>query len=313
MTTGNKLPSFVAVPSEIIDEHLGRVSGIYIKVILYILRANAIDPPCIAKALSVPVSEVEEAVHYWCGCGILPEEEVNAQLQAAKKRREEDKKAALPTPSPEAVRAVDFAQSAKREDVRFLLTTAEQILGRPLNSTEQKGYVFFLEDYDMPADVIVMAIEFCAMHGRANYKYVSKMLAGWHDEGINTHPLAEEYIRVRTERLNHEAEIMETFGIKNRGLTTSNRKYIMQWYDDYGFDIEMIRMAYERAIDQIGQPSFAYIGKILQNWHEMGLKTPQDVIEKDLPKRKNNKNNNDDRSYDIDEFDRQGFDLPDFQ
>lgn len=313
MITGNKLPSFVAVPSEIIDEHLGKVSGIYIKVILYILRANAVDPPCIAKALSVPVSEVEEAIHYWCGCGILSETEVSAQLQATKKRREDNKKAALSPDKPEAVRATDFAQSAQREEVRFLLTTAEQILGRPLNSTEQKGYVFFLEEYDLPADVIVMAIEFCAMHGRANYKYVSKMLAGWHEEGINTHPLAEEYIRVRTERINHETEVMETFGIQNRGLTTSNRKYIMQWYQDFGFNIDMIRMAYERAVDQIGQASFPYIGKILQNWHDMGLKTPQDVIEKDLPKRKAGKTGGNDRSYDIDEFDRQGFELPDFE
>lgn len=312
MVTGNKLPSFVAVPSEIIDEHLGKTSGIYIKVILYILRANAVDPPRIAKALSVPASEVEEAVHYWCGCGILSETEVNAQLQAAKKQREEHKKAALPD-KPETVSVQEFAQSAQREEVRFLLTTAEQILGRPLSSTEQQGYVFFLEEYDLPADVIVMAIEFCAMHGRANYKYVSKMLAGWHEEGINTHPLAEEYIRVRTERMSHEAEIMEAFGIQNRGLTTSNRKYIMQWYDDYGFNIEMIRMAYERAVDQIGQASFPYIGKILQNWHDMGLKTPQDVIEKDLPKRKNTKAGGNDRSYDIDEFDRQGFELPDFE
>lgn len=313
MITGNKLPSFVAVPSEIIDEHLGRVSGIYIKVILSILRTNTVDPSRIAKTLSVPVSEVEEAIHYWCGCGILSEEEVQKQLQTAKKQREENKKTALPAAKPETVRAADFAQSAQREEVRFLLTTAEQILGRPLNSTEQKGYVFFLEDYDLPADVIVMAIEFCAIHGRANYKYVSKMLAGWHEEGINTHPLAEEYIRVRTERMNHEAEVMETFGIKNRGLTTSNRKYIMQWYQDYEFNIEMIRMAYERAIDQIGQVSFPYIGKILQNWHDMGLKTPQDVIEKDLPKRKSSQNGGNDRSYDIDEFDRQGFELPDFE
>ena len=65
---------------------------------------------------------------------------------------------------------------------------------------------------------------------------------------------------------------MEAFGIKNRGLTTANRKYIMQWYQDYGFNIEIIRMAYERAVDQIGQASFPYIGKILQNWHKMGFR-----------------------------------------
>jgi len=302
MQVKSKLPSFVAVPAEIIDEHLGRVSGIYIKVILYILRVNAVEPKKIAAALSIPVDEVQEAIHYWVGCGILPEG-TSAEKKAERKT--------VPAPAPEAVKAVDFARSAQREEVRFLLTTTEQILGRPLNSTEQKGYVFFLEEYDMPADVIVMAIEFCAMHGRGNYKYISKMLAGWYEEGINNHALAEEYIRIRSERLSQENEVIELFGIRNRGLTTSNKKYILQWYQDYGYNIEIIRMAYERAVDQIGQPNFPYIGKILQNWHEMGLKTPEDILTKDLPKKKTPAGGS--RSYDIGEFDRQGFDLPEFK
>ena len=235
MTLKTKLPSFVAVPSEIIDEHLGKASGLYIKVILYILRTNKIDPPVIAAVLSVPVSDVEEAIRYWTSSGILPAQEVERQLESGKKQQAQ---AAQPlrtgsAQSPETVDSSHFKVSADREEVRFLLTTAEQILGRPLSSTEQKGFVFFLEEYDLPADVIVMAVEFCCMHDRGNYRYISKLLAGWYEQGINTHPLAEEYIRTQTERLTHEAEVMEAFGIKNRGLTTANRKYIMQWYQDY--------------------------------------------------------------------------------
>ena len=318
MTLKTKLPSFVAVPSDIIDEHLGKASGLYIKVILYILRTNKIDPPVIAAVLSVPVSDVEEAIRYWTSSGILPAEEVERQLEAGKKQQAQA--AQLPrgsSDSPETVETSHFKVSADREEVRFLLTTAEQILGRPLSSTEQKGFVFFLEEYDLPADVIVMAVEFCCMHDRGNYRYISKLLAGWHEQGINTHPLAEEYIRTQTERLSHEAEVMEAFGIKNRGLTTANRKYIMQWYQDYGFNIEIIRMAYERAVDQIGQASFPYIGKILQNWHKMGFKTPEDILRGDV--KKNNSGNNGGKSssgtgspsYDVEAFARQGFDLPD--
>ena len=316
---GNKLPSFIAVPSEIIDRHIGKASGLYIKVILYILRTDEIDPAKMAGVLSVPESDIEEAVRYWIGSGILPEKEAEACLNAARKSRESSPEKEAPVtpvkkvPSPPPV-------SAEREEVRFLLTTAEQILARPLTSTEQQGCVFFLEEYDLPADVIVMAIEFACMHQRGNYRYISKLLAGWHEQGINTHPLAEEYIRVQTERMTHESEVMELFGIKNRGLTTANRKYILQWYQDYGYDIGIIKMAYERALDQIGQASFPYIGKILQNWHKMGLKTPEEILAGDVKKPAStgssnsgsgNASGNGSPSYDIDAFARQGFDLPD--
>ena len=326
MTLGNKLPSFIALPTEIIDNHLSTASGLFIKVILYILRTNEINPQKIAGILSVPESDIEEAVRYWIQSGILPEKEAEEQLNAAKKRREPQKEKNTESSSetskpkdPQDSAASRPPASDNREEIRFLLTTAEQILGRLLTSTEQKGYVFFLEEYDLPADVIVMAIEFCCMHKRGNYRYISKLLAGWHDQGINTHPLAEEYIRVQTERMSHEEEVMEAFNIKNRGLTTANRTAILQWYQDYGFNIEIIKMAYERAIDQIGQVSFPYIGKILQNWYKMGLKTPEDILKNDVkktPSAKNggnsgNQNNQGSPSYDIDAFAKQGFDLPD--
>ena len=273
MTLKTKLPSFVAVPSDIIDEHLGKASGLYIKVILYILRTNKIDPPVIAAVLSVPVSDVEEAIRYWTSSGILPAEEVERQLEAGKKQQVQA--AQLPrgsSDSPETVETSYFKVSADREEVRFLLTTAEQILGRPLSSTEQKGFVFFLEEYDLPADVIVMAVEFCCMHDRGNYRYISKLLAGWHEQGINTHPLAEEYIRTQTERLSHEAEVMEAFGIKNRGLTTANRKYIMQWYQDYGFNIEIIGWPMSGQLTRSARHLFRISGKFCKTGTRWALK-----------------------------------------
>ena len=308
MKTENKLPSFVAVPADIIDKHLKTASGVYLKVVLYVLRMNEIDIGAAAEALGLPESDIEEALRYWVTAGILPEGEVSAAV--ARSRKPESKPPGIA--SPEAMTAGQFEELSGREEVKFLLTTAEQLMGRPLSSTEQKGYVFFLEEYGLPADVIVMAIDFCCMHDRKNYRYIAKMLTGWHDEGINTHPLAEEYIRTQSARLSREGEVVEAFGLEKRGLTTANRKQIAHWYQDLGYNIEMIRMAYERTVDQIGQVSFPYINKILENWHALGLKTPEEVLTGDTPKKgKDGKNGQYSPSYDIQAFSQQGFDLPD--
>ena len=113
-------------------------------------------------------------------------------------------------------------------------------------------------------------------------------------------------------RLSREGEVVEAFGLEKRGLTTANRKQIAHWYQDLGYNIEMIRMAYERTVDQIGQVSFPYINKILENWHALGLKTPEEVLTGDTPKKgKNGQGGQGSPSFDLDAFSRQGFDLVD--
>ena len=41
----------------------------------------------------------------------------------------------------------------------------------------------------------------------------------------------------------------------------------------------MVKLAYERAIDQIGKVSFAYINKILSSGHDKGITTTQQVAQ----------------------------------
>ena len=40
---------------------------------------------------------------------------------------------------------------------------------------------------------------------------------------------------------------------------------------------ELILEAYNRCMDNKGQMSFAYIGKILEEWNKMGWKKPSDI------------------------------------
>ena len=46
---------------------------------------------------------------------------------------------------------------------------------------------------------------------------------------------------------------------------------------EYGFDTEMIALAYERAVEKKGSIHFGYMNGILRSWHESGFKTTEDV------------------------------------
>ncbi len=45
------------------------------------------------------------------------------------------------------------------------------------------------------------------------------------------------------------------------------------WFETYGFDLDMVRLAYEISVERTGKLAFRYIDKILSNWRQLGYKT----------------------------------------
>jgi DnaD/phage-associated family protein len=308
-----KYSSFLAVPAEVVDKHLAAASGMYIKVLLAVLRANEADTSRIAGMLSVPESEVVEAVRYWVQNGIFQEEGVQH-------RKEKE----APSPARKRPEVVVSAQSLtpgeiqerveQNQDVRFLFSMAESIFGNLLTSTQQRGLIYIHETLGLPVDVIVMALQYCVSIGKGNFAYIQKLCGGWADQEINTHARAEEYIRQQTMRHTREREVQERFGIKDRALSAQQLRYIQGWYDQLGYGIDMIGEAYERTLNAINQLSFPYINTILNSWHEKGIRTPQEIALKDArPAGKGGQAGGGQRrtaSYDLEEFERRGFEIP---
>ena len=109
-----------------------------------------------------------------------------------------------------------------------------------------------------------------------------------HDNGITSHKQAEQYIKDSTKRYDIEKHIKNCFGIQNRVLSLNERKYIYKWVFEYKFEINVIKIAYNKCVDATGKMSFPYIEKILQNWKELGIKTPSDTEKIGKNKIKNN-------------------------
>ena len=78
----NQFPAYVVLPAETVDRHLASASGIYVKVLLAVLRRQDTDPAPIAGWLSLSEADVREAIGYWIGCGVLPGETTPQPAQA---------------------------------------------------------------------------------------------------------------------------------------------------------------------------------------------------------------------------------------
>ncbi len=290
---------FVTLPAEVVDKYLPVVSGSYIRVLIAAIRENSADISRISKFLSLSESDVSEALGYWKSVGVLSEN--TSELPKRKTQ-------------PDAVKPSDITSKRVAEQVRdnneikFLLCTAESLYGRPLTSTEQKGLVYINEVMGLPADVIIMAVEYCILDGKSHFNYIQKLCAGWVDDEIITHARAEAEIKKLNLRKSREGKIRTAFGTGDHAFTATQKKYINLWFD-YGFDVDMIKLAYERTVDNTGKVAYPYIDKILQSWKEKEIFTEKDLLLKETvtPKQKVRKS---DASYDLEEFEKNAWNVP---
>lgn len=198
---------------------------------------------------------------------------------------------ALPSPADETPEytAEDIARR-NREDGQFaaLVKEAQQSLGRVLSTADLKT-LFGIYDYiGLPADVIMELLHYCCEECRLKYgagrtptmRFVEKEACQWVNREIMTMEQAEDYIAARHRARDSVEGLKRTFGIRDRELTPTERKYIDDWLS-LGFTEEAIALAFDRTVTNTGSLKWSYMNKIIQSWEQKGLHTPKEIEEGD--------------------------------
>lgn len=279
------------MPQEVAADDLASMDGTTLKVALLIFR-NAdknYSANLLSNLLNVPESKIDEAIGYWIEKGLLLPQKADMispeTVTLAKKK---------PQP-PVIVKQPDSGE------LTFLLECMENQLKRPVTSVEYKSVIHILEYIKLPADVVIMAVEYCISIDKFNARYLEKLCSSWADSGITSHGMAEQYLNLMKESKQNEAIVKKLFGIQNRSLIDSERDSISRWFGEWHFDLDVIKLAYERSISAINKLSFPYINKILLSWYEKGYSSLEAVMTNEgLGRRSQSTGGN--ASYDIEEL-----------
>lgn len=263
-----------SLPAAIVGEGIAELEGDYLKVALLIFR-NAdrnYSVNLLSNLLSLPEARVEEAVRYWIERGVLlPRERESDPIRTEPVLLSGEKA------EPRPLGTVGAPKNPPSGELTFLVECMENQLHRPVTPVEYKSVIHILEYIRLPADVVLMAIEYCISVDKMNVRYLEKLCADWADRGITSHEAAEEYLSRLMQERSREAQIKKLFGIENRSLIESEKKCVLRWTEEFRFGPEVIGFAYERMIGAIGKLSFPYINKILQSWHEKGYHTLEEI------------------------------------
>ena len=166
---------------------------------------------------------------------------------------------------------------------RGLYGEVQRLLGRTLNTEELKILLGFVRYLGLPGDVITVLVSYCKDRARQrgslrnpSLPTIEKEAYACAERGIDSVEEAAAFIQAQNVRFSRLQRLMNLLQIRGRNLTAAEERYAQSWLD-MGMEEELISMAYERTCLNTGGLNWAYMNKILQRWHEQGLRTAQDV------------------------------------
>lgn len=182
----------------------------------------------------------------------------------------------------------DVMDAMDREtEFRLLYGEVQRLLGRTLNTEELKILLGFVRYLGLPADVISVLICYCKERARQrgslrnpSLRTIEKEAYAWAEQGIDTMEEAAAYIQRQNQRSSRMANLLRLLQIRGRNLTAAEERYAQSWLD-MGFDDDAITMAYERTCINTGTLKWPYMNSILTRWHEAGLHSAQQILERD--------------------------------
>lgn len=159
----------------------------------------------------------------------------------------------------------------------------QRLLGRTLNTEELKILLGFVRYLGMTPDVISVLVCYCKDRARQrgsmrnpSLRTIEKEAYAWAERGIDTVEEAAAFIQAQNVRSSRLYRLMQQLQIRGRSLTPAEERYAQSWLD-MGLEEELFSMAYERTCLNTGGLNWAYMNKILQRWHQQGLRTAEAV------------------------------------
>ena len=315
-----------AVPFSVVSEHLKLANDDFVKVLLAILAyaGDDISNLDIGNICGVSDETVADAIAFWCNKGVLslsdgvispaenniahennkiaPSLASKTPISTKSKEIKVTEKIKIKTKEPVRLNSFEISKRIDTtEELKWLVTESERMFGRFLTQTEISVLVSMFDYASIPADVIAMVIEYCISIDKQNFRFIEKTAYNWLDQGIDTHKKVEAHITSLTNAKNDEAVIKSAFGIYDRNLTTKQKEYIHVWLHGWGFNEEMLKLAYEMCVDNTGKISFPYINSVLSKWNDKSIKTPQDVKNNEIQRKSTGKPKK--SNLDLSEFD----------
>lgn len=267
------------------------------------------DGRALCDMLGAELPEIEASLKFWRGAGI-----VSVAKGAAKRSKSENTEKKTDAPksahrdgavektngvSPYATEELAALFEKRRVTAQFI-DEAQRVTGRTFNSYDTGIVAGIVDQLGFEEEAVLHILAYSTRLGKKGLRYAEKLAISFYDEGIT----ASAEVGARIARMEQSAELIgqikTLFGAGGRELSKTEKTLFEKWIKKLGYDVDVIRLAYDITIDNIQKPAPKYTDAILEKWYAEGLRTAEDVerFEKD----KKQTAVQEDKSYDLDDF-----------
>ena len=288
----------ITLPGAQVLDNIKEATERDMKVLVVALSVQ--DPAAeeIAKAIGITKDEVKESLLFWKDKGAISVTGLRASSVKAEPRKaaaEEEEKAeepkiqlalisyGIPTYTTEEV----DIKLKKSKELRSLVDECNNLLGKIMNYHEA-GVIVALYDYlRLSPEYIMLLCSHCAAQGKTTLHYIKKTAENLVSDGITEYSELESYYKKMESIWSTEGKIRRMFGMGSRALTAKEKEAIKCW-TEWDVPDKMLKKAYDITVENTSDPNIKYMHKVVSNWHENGIRTPDEADEASKKYRKTN-------------------------
>lgn len=333
----------VTLPKEAADAILaGKASEEEIKVLLAasVLGGCELTIEDIAKLCGVGLDEVNTALSFWRGAGVIAvhvkrqngseipkttEKQAASAYEIPQTTQNEPEQITLQTEvrsvssEPETPKtakkllsrdmpkytALEISEMVEKDGgrLRDMIDECQQLLGHIFTPHETQVLVGMCEWLKVEPEYITTLTAYLINKKSAcPVSYIEKTAVELVNQEITDLVQLDLYIKNKELYDGVAGKLRILIGIGERAYTKKENGMINAWVNTYGYGIEIIKRAYEECCNLKGEFIFSYTDTILENWYKAGVRTPEDA-EKQIADFKSSKGVSGKKgSFDTDEF-----------
>lgn len=278
----------VTVLPDAVLSHIDKAKKFDLKVLMLIASGDKYrqqqPKEQIAARLGCSEADVENALSFWRGAGIISVEDGASSTKHETQGKANSPEA--PANAPKRAKASELPQYTSKELNAFLeknnsviglIDECQNILGKIFTAADIKVLVGLVDYLGLDNDYILVLMHYCARKEIKAMRYIEKMAVSCLDEGFVEAAVLEEALYTKDEKTEFEGRIKAIFGIGTRKLTTKEQKQVDTWKAEFKFEMAVIEKAYDITVNATSKPSIHYANAILEKWYAEGARTVEDV------------------------------------
>ncbi len=256
---------YCVLRSDVVDRLLSCGDGDGALLYLYLIR-NGLpsDEHTLMRALNFSRERYDRAVFTLNNLNI-------ASAAPAAVRRE--RSAAAPRYTVAELRA------RRTDDKRFdsVCQTAESALGRILTDSQLRTLYAAYDYLALPADVLIDMLTWLKQEkGTPSRRDIEETAYLWADMGIYSAEASAAFLSRKEREKPLMQQMLRALDMAGREPSPSEYRYL-EGFIRQGFTPDAVELAKQRQYERIGKFSWKYLKGILDNWHDKGIHTVEEI------------------------------------